>query len=157
MESSDEASLSAAEQLHEYDRAEKLALHAAYPATLWWQPILLALGTPIVVAIERVDWFTGVLGLGLALLGLAVFALADKRRRQRVHSRRTRLRGASYHKVAGTMFVALVVLLCASNLAASTTVSTWVLSTAGFGVSWLAWAVFMGVSRAEFVTTSRSS
>lgn len=157
MESSNERSLSAAEQLHEYDRAETLALHAAYPTTLWWQPMVLALGTPVVVAIERVDWFTGILGLGLALLGLALLALSDKRRRRRVHGRRTHLRGVSYRKVAGTLFVALVVLLSASNLATSTTVPTWILASAGFGVSWLAWTVFMGVSRAEFVTASRSS
>ena len=157
MESNDERSLSAAEQLHEYDRAETLAVNAAYPTTLWWQPVLLALGTPLIVAIERIDWFTGILGLGVALLGLAVLAIADRRRRGGVHGRRTHLRGVSYRKVAGTLFVALVVLLSASNLATMTSVPTWILATAGFGVSWLAWTVFMGVSRAEFVTTSRSS
>lgn len=157
MESNNERSLSAAEQLHAYDRAESLAVQAAHPTTLWWQPILLALGTPVIVAIERIDWFTGILGLGLALLGLAVLAISDKRRRGGVHGRRTHLRGRSYRKAAGTMFVALAVLWSAQNLATSTSVPTWILAVAGFGLSWLAWTVFMRVCRAELVTTSRST
>lgn len=157
MESNQERSRSASEQLHEFDRAESLAIEAGYPETLWWQPLLLAFGAPIIVAVERIEWFTGVIGGTLAILGVAVLALSDIRRRKQVHGKRLRLRGSSYQKTAGTMFVALIVISSLGNLAESTNLSTWLLAVGGFGASWLAWSVLMRVARTEFVATSRAS